>query len=178
MKQLKVVVFIIFIATLFSCENYRYEAHELQIDAKILGVTNECIGIEYEVVNVLILEDLCDLKTSQLSYITSNAKDEIIKLNLKIIGTDVNYTDGMVYFKYFLGGEKIGENQRNVNMSYLKFGERLSKLSNFEWKIWDGDKVKNPEDIKKESSESKLVEVEEPESKPKDSNSLPTLKVN
>ena len=107
---LKQIILIIILFSVFvACENYRYEVENMIIDAKILGTTNECIGIQYEIAENTILEDICDLKVSQLSYITGNAKDNTVKLTLHLIGTDVNHTNGMVYFYYYLGGEKIGE---------------------------------------------------------------------
>jgi hypothetical protein len=175
MKQLNLIVFIICIAILplvISCENYRYEIENVSVDAKILGVTNECIGIQYEMGGELILADICDLKISQISYITSNSKDNTVKLAVKVVGTDVNHVNGKVYFHYYLGGEKIGEGEGE--MEYLAFANEVSNHPNFVWKTYNGVINGKPSEDKEKAAE-KLVEVDSSESK--DKNALPTLQV-
>jgi len=168
------ILIAILLSAMWSCENYRYEIPNVTIDAKILGITNECIGIQYEILGFTVLEDICDLRLSQISFIKTSSVDDVVKINVNVVGTDVNHTDGMIYYYYFLGGEKIG--QGRGQMPFLTFAEVAKNHPNFKWKIYDGVETdKPPETEKDEKSETKLTEVDE--SKSEEKSSLPSLKV-
>ena len=171
-KQIILICILLSVITITGCENYRYEIEDMVIDAKILGTTNECIGIQYEIGGITVLEDICDLKVSQLSYITGNAKDNTVKLTLHLKGTDLNHSNGMVYFYYYLGGEKIGEG--NGEMDYMDFAKEVSNHPNFVWKVYNGVEGNEPPESDEKESE-KLVELEDSDSE--DKVALPTLKV-
>lgn len=161
------ILFLIFV----SCENNTYEIDTV-VDAKIVGQTNECIGIHYTIDEFEILEDICDLKMSQLNYITSNADNGFVKLRVFIKGSDFA---NKASIKYYLGSENIGCNQCfDVPMKDLAKGAQ--NHPDFKWTMIDGvDKSGEITTFEKNKKETAvLIEKSDQEVNPND---IPTLKV-
>jgi len=160
------ILFLIFV----SCENNVYEINTM-VDAEIIGQTNECIGIHYEINDFEILEDICDLKMSQINYIMSNATNQSVNLRVFIRGSDFN---GKASVKYYLGSEEIGCTQCfDVPMSEL--GKAAENHPDFKWTMIDGVEQSGITTSVEDKKET-VVLVEKSEQE-EDTNDIPTLKV-
>lgn len=158
---------------IFSCEDNKYRI-DTEIDAKIIGTINNCIGIHYELAGITILEDLCDLKVSQLSYIRQSAKDDVVTLRLVVKATDQIDQSGSVSFDYYIGTENIGSGKNVVKMFIL--AEHAHNIPGFEWILRDNMTPEEYENTKKETElEVTLKSIEEPVSETK--NKIPSLKL-
>ena len=101
------------------------------IDAKVIGKTNACFGIQYELGGIMILDDLCELELSEMTYIQHNLKNDIVQLRLKVYASDADYSKGKTHFTYYLGGEEICTTFDQVQMFDLV--KREKQINGFKW---------------------------------------------
>lgn len=110
-------------------EKYSFEIDET-IKPKILSTSAGCASMQYNIGDILVIDELCNTSTPELLYIVENQDD--IEFDLKIEGwSGSKISFGHSRFIYYLKGNEIETNRDVVPQEILVKNKK--SINGFKW---------------------------------------------
>ena len=164
MGKFKYLLILLIMPLLSGCIENQYKI-STQVEAEIIGATNNCIGLKYKISDFMFLRDACNLNIAEIEYFKGKKK---ITVDILIEAND-DMDQDRVYITHYFGGKQLGIKQQRLDLSMWDLVKKQDEIDGFIWKEYndvyygdDGITPKQLQDLKMEGKvEDKKIPVAE-----------------
>lgn len=153
---------------LLSCTTNKF-GFTANVDAKVIGSTNNYVGIQYDIYGHKVFQDIHIPKYAELTYYSQM---KIIPLQVTVRGA---ITDGTsrIYITLKHNGSLFGKkDEKYKKLTFADFAKKDTEIKDFIWYVYDDQEYKDgltPTELRAklgEDGKDVEIKVEEPENKP------------